>query len=403
MANDAANAARFAFVVGALQAIKEIKTSGKESFFVGQFRQYATHMADCYTKLSIFQLLPSFLMQFAAAGTIIGIALYFLVANLDVSRIIPVLIMYAVVGYRLMPSITKLATAISSLRQYHVVVQNVSLILDEPLESERLAGCVAATGSEVLPAIEFNNVAFSYEGTGHAQFKHLSFRIEPRTLVGIAGPSGAGKTTIVDLMLGLLEAQAGTIAIHGTDLKNISASELRKIFAYVPQSIYLIDGTIAENIAFGIPPEEVDREWIARVVELCHLEDFVGTRAEGLLARVGERGARLSGGQRQRIGIARALYEKPSILILDESTSSLDGISERAVIDTLVELKQEITVITVAHRKSLIQHCDRILLLDRGEIVNDGTFEAILEASPLFARLMSEMDGGGIECAGENN
>lgn len=392
MANDAANAVRFVFVVGALQAIKEIKTSGRENYFVEQFRQYAGRMADCYTKLSIFQLLPSFLTQFAAAAAIIGIALYYLIAGDEISTVMPTLIMYAVVGYRLMPSLTKLATAVSSLRQYHAVVQNVSQILDAPPQARQDMANEMLPQSDGLPAVEFRNIAFAYEGAEEAQFKSLSFQIAPRTLVGIAGPSGAGKTTIVDLMLGLLDAQGGDVFVEGAKLKTLSNDDLRKIFAYVPQSVYLVDGTIADNIAFGIPPEKIDWDRIREVVRLCHLEDFVGGKAEGLLSPVGERGARLSGGQRQRVGIARALYEKPSILILDESTSSLDGISEQAIVATLMELKQQITIITIAHRKSLIQHCDRIMLLDHGEIVGDGDFRKLMETSSLFAILMSEME-----------
>ncbi len=393
-ASDEASGARFVYVIGALQAIKEIKTSGRENFFVEQFRQHTERQAECYSKVSIIQLVPSFLAQFTAASIIIMLALYYLVRGIEITAIMPTLLMYSVVGYRLVPSLSKLAAAIANLRQSQVVVHNVSSILSEAVPTEPLAAHRHSPLNDALPAVEFRHVAFAYEGVEQALFRDLSFQIAPKTLVGLAGPSGAGKTTIVDIMLGLLSPHEGEVLLQGVPLHSLGNRELRKIFAYVPQSVYLTDGTIADNIAFGISHADIDWNRLREVVRLCHLEDFVGTKAEGLLAPVGERGARLSGGQRQRIGIARALYESPAILILDESTSSLDGISEQAIIATLMELKQSMTIVTIAHRKSLVQHCDRIILLNQASIAGDGSFKQLMESSPLFSMLMSEAEGG---------
>jgi ABC-type multidrug transport system fused ATPase/permease subunit len=180
--------------------------------------------------------------------------------------------------------------------------------------------------------------------------------------------------------------------INGKSFSTAAEAEWRAMFGYVPQSVYILDGTVAENIAFGIPAAEVDMAKLRRVVTSCHLDDFVGSQPEGLNAPVGERGSRLSGGQRQRLGIARALYRDPPILILDESTSSLDGLSEQAIIQTLLELKSSKTIIAIAHHDSLARYCDRIIVLDGGRIVGDGTYQYLAESSSLFASLMSEME-----------
>ncbi len=393
--SDEANASRFTFAISALQSIKEIKVSGKEKYFLGLFRQHAERMAYCYTRLSVIQLVPTFLMQFVAGGVVIGIAMYYLGSGRDIKTIMPTLIMYAVVGYRVMPSVTKLATAVAQLRQFKAVVSNVTTILSETGRNSQESS-PAHFVNGFGPAVEFRDIGFSYEEHGQKIIEDLSFQIRSCTLVGFVGPSGAGKTTVVDLMLGLLEPNCGEIVVGGRALhEELNGSELKKLFAYVPQAVYITDGTIADNIAFGISPDEVDWNRIREVVKLCHLEDFVGTRTEGLHAFVGERGARLSGGQRQRIGIARALYVNPSILILDESTNSLDGISEQAIIATLIELKKSMTIVVIAHRKSLVQHCDRVIMISSGKIAADGNFDYLMENSPVFTNLMSEFEGTG--------
>jgi ABC-type bacteriocin/lantibiotic exporter with double-glycine peptidase domain len=222
-------------------------------------------------------------------------------------------------------------------------------------------------------------------------FDHLRLNIGEKSFVCLVGTSGSGKTTLVDLLLALLPPLTGDILINGKSFHQMGEQSWRAMFGYVPQSIFIVDGTVAENIAFGEAPENVDLDWLHRVVALCHLEDFVDAQAEGLNAPVGERGSRLSGGQRQRLGIARALYRDPPILILDESTSSLDGISEKAIIQTLLELRKTKIVISIAHRDSLVRHCDRVILMDQGSVVADGSYAQLSGSSGLFLSLMAEL------------
>ena len=390
--NDEANSARFVFCGAALQSIKEIKTTGTEDFFAGLFRVHADEKARCVANVFMIQSLPPAITQFVAAGAVICLALYYIAAGAELSTIIPTLVMYAVVGYRLMPSIGKVAGALSQLRQYQPIIANISEVLDESIAVDAGAAARAVSATTPLALIEFQDVAFTYPGSERPTIDKLQLLIQSNSFICLVGKSGSGKTTIVDLLLGLLPPATGEILINGQPAREVSEKSWRAMFGYVPQSVYIVDGTIAENIAFGTPPENIDWDWLRRVVTLCHLEDFIGKQAEGLNAQVGERGSKLSGGQRQRLGIARALYRNPSILILDESTSSLDGISEQAIIRTLLELRKSKTVISIAHRGSTVKHCDRIILVDQGQIVADGEFEELSRSSPLFASLMSEME-----------
>ena len=235
-------------------------------------------------------------------------------------------------------------------------------------------------------------IAFKYPGAEHRLFDALDLTIGGGSFVCFVGKSGSGKTTMVDLLLGLLPADAGNILVNGKSMRDVRENEWRAIFGYVPQSVYILDGTIADNIAFGVPASEIDRERLQQVVSLCHLEDFVDAQPAGLNAPVGERGSRLSGGQRQRIGIARALFRDPPVLILDESTNSLDGLSEQAIIQTLLGLKKRKTIISIAHRGSLARYADRIVLIDQGRILANGTYDALTLSSPLFASMMAETE-----------
>lgn len=387
-ASDEANAARFSFVISSLQAIKEIKTFGKEGYFVGMFSLLAIRLSTLYSKVMLLQLLPSFLIQLISSSAVILLALYYIVSGVELAKIVPALIMYAVVGFRIMPSLTKLANAVTSLRQNQPIVGNVCSLLSESPGAHSQSVSVAPSITDV-PTIEFNKIGFRYNTHDLPILSNLTFKVDPRTLVGLVGPSGAGKTTISDLMLGLFSPNHGEILLNGTPLKSFDRQTLKKVFAYVHQSALILDASIAGNIAFGIPADEIDWGKIDRVVKLSHLDSIVEEKANRLNTQVGERGSKLSGGQRQRVGIARALYVEPLVLVLDESTNALDGVTESSVIDTLIELRKIMTVFVIAHSKSLMSRCDRILMIDNGAIVADGTFKGLMDNSLPFRTFMS--------------
>jgi ABC-type multidrug transport system fused ATPase/permease subunit len=283
--NDNANSARFAFCVSALQSIKEIKTSGKESFFSGLFRIHAQAQARSYASLFIIQLLPPAIVQFIAAGAVISMALYYIASGVELSTIVPTLVLYAVAGYRLMPSVGKLANALSQLRQFQPVIGNISRVLNSASHSSRADPAqVAEPAILQCESIEFRGIAFRYPSAEHRLFDGLDLTIGGGSFVCFVGKSGSGKTTMVDLLLGLLPADAGAVLVNGKSMHDVPEREWRAIFGYVPQSVYIVDGTIAENIAFGVPAAEVDPERLRQVVSLCHLEDFVEAQPAGLNA-----------------------------------------------------------------------------------------------------------------------
>jgi ABC-type multidrug transport system fused ATPase/permease subunit len=217
----------------------------------------------------------------------------------------------------------------------------------------------------------------------------VSLRIPARAAIGLVGTNGSGKTTLVDLIAGLLVPGSGRIEVDGTLLNDDHRAAWQTRIAYVPQNIFLLDTSIAANIALGVPREAVDRERLLMAAQLAQLDELIGTLPGGYDHGVGERGVRLSGGQRQRIGIARALYADASVLILDEATNALDGLSEQELVATIVRLRGRYTIILIAHRLSTVRACDEIFELDRGRLVGSGTYEALVRNSETFRRLAS--------------
>lgn len=389
--NDAANGDRFNFCIAALQSVKEIKAAGKEAFFGSMFCRHAEEFARCYASVNIVQTIPQSLIQFIATSAIICIAIYHISIGTSPAAIVPTLAMYAVVGYRLMPSFNRLSTALSQLQQFKPIIRNISTVLQRDASNTSEAIPIPA-GLTPVRTVELRRISFKYPKAEQPLFTDLQLLVAGCQFICIVGSSGAGKTTLVDLLLGLLPPDAGTLLVNGISMHQAGAQHWRSLFGYVPQAVYLTDGTIEENIAFGVASADVDHARLERIVVQCHLEDFISAHPDGLKAHVGERGGKLSGGQRQRLGIARALYRDPPILILDESTSSLDGISEAWIIETLKELKKNKLIISIAHRSSLVRSCDRVIYVNQGSVVADGSFQHLCATYPAFVALMSAME-----------
>jgi ABC-type multidrug transport system fused ATPase/permease subunit len=229
------------------------------------------------------------------------------------------------------------------------------------------------TGTEIQfsTSVCFENVSFKYSNAVGNANENLSFCIGKGEAVGIIGHSGAGKSTLVDILLGLLQPTAGAVLVDGLDIQNNLRSWQDHI-GYVPQTIYLVDDTLARNVAFGLPDDLVDHDAVARSIKAAQLDEFVATLPDGINTIVGERGVRLSGGQRQRIGIARALYNDPEILVLDEATSSLDTETEQGVMDAVKELLGTKTIVIIAHRTTTVSYCTKVYKMDKAQIVGSG-------------------------------
>ncbi|CAG0998600.1 partial Multidrug resistance ABC transporter ATP-binding/permease protein BmrA, partial [Rhodocyclaceae bacterium] len=236
--------------------------------------------------------------------------------------------------------------------------------------------------------VELNSVCFSYPESQALVLDHLTLKIEAGQAYGVVGPSGAGKSTLVDIVAGLLFPTSGTILIDGKPLDPAPSKAWQRQIGYVAQSPFLIDATISENIAFGVPANQVDTARLEQAIEAADLADLIRSLPEGLETPLGERGLRLSGGQRQRLAIARALYDDVRLLILDEATSSLDNISEHSVQEAVARLRGRVTTITIAHRLTTIRNCDRIFVLEAGSLVSSGTYAELLERSSLFQSMV---------------
>jgi ABC-type multidrug transport system fused ATPase/permease subunit len=303
----------------------------------------------------------------------------------SLGTILPLLAVYAFAGLRLLPAMQLVYQEVTAIRFNQPALVALHRDITEIRAREATVVEADPTPVPLRERLELIDVHFSYPLAERKALQGLTLSIPARTTVGIVGGTGAGKTTAVDLMLGLLTVQEGTLAVDG---KPITAKNMRAWqdnIGYVPQAIFLTDDTVAANIAFGIQPEQVDRAAVERAARIAELHDFVtGELPQGYDTLVGERGIRLSGGQRQRIGIARALYHDPDVLIMDEATSALDNLTEKAVMDAVHNLGHAKTIVLIAHRLTTVQACDTIFMLEHGRLIAQGSYDELLDSSRKF-------------------
>ena len=356
-----------------LSGIKAVKVHRAEEHFLSRFAKHSAVMAQMYARLPVFANSARYLVEPLAFGGLVLAVLLLAAKGRDFSDILPNLGVMALAGYRLLPSLQLLygqLTQISAMR--HAVDE----VYDEFVAAETEAPVLSVTGSEgrtpARPfhwndAITLREVSFRYSGTSRPALDGLSLTIAKNTSVGVIGPTGSGKSTLVDLLLGLYQPTAGEILIDGRPLTPALVPAWQASIGYVPQDIFLIDDTITRNIAFGLPDNEVDAARLREACDMAQILDVIEAELrDGFDTNVGERGVRLSGGQRQRIGLARALYHRPSLLILDEATSALDIATEAKLLEALRALAGKLTMVVAAHRLSAVANCDQ--LVDLGEV-----------------------------------
>ncbi|MBW3671360.1 MAG: ABC transporter ATP-binding protein/permease [Acidobacteria bacterium] len=386
------NRRRFQVAAEALTGIKDVKVLGRESAFLARFRQPSWRFCRATASNHVVSKLPRYALETIAFGGIVLIVLYSLQFSGDIQGILPVLSLYAFAGYRLMPAINDIFMSAVSIRFSRVALDGLHQDLTGDF-GEDSDSSVRARLEEPLPfhrQLALKDLSFTYAGAATPSINHLDLTVERRQVVGLVGETGSGKTTLVDIILGLLQPTEGVIQVDGEPLLGERVRRWRRSCGYVPQEIFLSDDSIRANIAFGIPSEKIEEEAVVRAARMAQIDDFIQALPEGYETVVGERGVRLSGGQRQRIGIARALYHDPQVLIMDEATSSLDGATEAAVMDMIHCLGQEKTLIVIAHRLSTVQTCEIIHLLENGRIVASGTYEELARTNRKF-RAMAGM------------
>lgn len=350
-----------------LGAVKETKILCKENYFLNQFIGAYNNYANSVQYYNVISQMPRFFIEALVTIGLLLLIVYKLMIGENVVQIVSLLGVLSLAAFRLMPSANRILNLSTTIRyQTPAFLSLKQDLIDADYLMNNHKNEINTGKIQFNEKIVIEGVEFYYPSNYKTILRKVSFTIPKGNFVGIIGSSGAGKTTFVDILLGLLEPTAGKITVDGVDIfSNIRSWQ--ENLAYVPQSIYLIDGTIKENIALGVAENEIDDDLINKVLYMAELYDFVYSQPDNINTNVGERGVKLSGGQRQRIGIARALYQQPEVLILDEATSALDNETEKSITDTILKLKGEITIIAIAHRTSTLEQCDFKVKFENGK------------------------------------
>jgi ABC-type multidrug transport system fused ATPase/permease subunit len=382
------NQGRFLVLLEAFGAIKEIKLSSIEEKYISRFGKNSYNFAKNQYLSGAISILPRYLLECVAFGGIIILILFLMSSGAKFDSVLPIISLYAFAGYRLIPSIQQIYSSISSIRFSMPALDalNQDLVLFN--NSEELY--TSKKKIDFKNKITLRNVNFYYPGTKKPAIENLNIEIPFNSKIGFVGKTGSGKTTTVDLILGLLEPHTGTILVDEEIINKKNRRYWCINIGYVPQQIYLSDSTILSNIAFGIDPKKIDKNRIEKVAKIACIHNFISTELpEKYNTVVGERGIKISGGQKQRIGIARALYHQPSVLIMDEATSALDNITEKNLINSLNNIGYKITIIKIAHRLSTVKNCSKIYLFDEGKVVEQGTYEELILKESKFKLMHS--------------
>jgi ATP-binding cassette subfamily C protein len=389
------NKMRFKTAGEALGGIKDIKITGREAFFYDRYLRHSREYSNLEAWSMLIRTIPRYFLEILAFGGVVTLVLYFISTAGNVNKVIPMVSFFTFAAYRLMPALQVVFAAFTRIRFSQTTVNR---IIEDLSEKSGFREQFLVYDKEPIKPMTFNaslqlkGVSFNYPNINKPVIHDLNLLIQHNTSIGLVGPTGAGKTTIVDIILGLLTPQKGEFSVDGVKIDENNILNWQKNLGYVPQHIYLSDDTIINNIAFGVPNEKIDRETVEYVARISNLHDFIISELpNGYETIVGERGIRLSGGECQRVGIARALYHDPEVLVLDEATSSLDGITESAVFEAVNNVAKLKTIIIIAHRLTTVKNCDIVYLIDKGKITAQGTYDELMSSSASF-RTMAKVN-----------
>lgn len=366
-------ASMYQWIAQAVTGIKEVKVTGKEQYFIDEYMKQGEGFIKAMERFCLFSNSPKLLIETVCIAGMVAYMLCMILAGKNVGDMLPVLGAFAVAAMRLMPSASRINNQLTQMAYCEPFFMNVSDNLVEDINEKNTDLSYAVDAKEKLPVtkeIALRDITYAYPNTEKLIFDHADLTIKVGSSVGIVGGSGAGKTTVVDIILGLLKLKSGTIYADGVNVMEHYREWLKNI-GYIPQMISLLDADIRKNVAFGVKEEEIDDEKLWYALKEAQLDEFVKSLPDGVYTGVGERGIRISGGQRQRIGIARALYNDPEVLILDEATSALDNDTEVAIMDSINRLHGRKTMIIIAHRLQTIEKCDEVYRVENGKITRD--------------------------------
>lgn len=358
----------FKWISQTVQGIKEVKITCKEQYFVEEYRKCGKGYVNAVQKYSLYNNVPKLLIETVCVGTMVGYMIVLMASGANTDNMLTVFSTLAAAAFVLLPCVNRINNQITSIAYFEPFFMGVTDDLQDEIDDSKVLMSFAAPAQPmpVKKEITLKGITYAYPGTDKLIFDKADFRVPIGKSVGIVGTSGAGKSTVVDILLGLLQVREGTICADGVDVKENYRGFLRNV-GYIPQMIFMLDDSIRHNIAFGVPEQDIQEDRIWEVLREAQLDEFVKALPEGLDTGIGERGIRLSGGQRQRIGIARALYNDPEVLILDEATSALDNDTEAAIMSSINRFQGKKTLLIIAHRLQTIENCDLVYRVENGK------------------------------------
>jgi len=369
---------RYQYLLQSFGGVKDIMLLGKARYFTNRFQHHNTASFNLNIKYATLQHIPRLWFEVVGVIGLVLLMVSLIYQGRPLEAIIPTLAIFVAAAFRIIPSLNRMVAAVQTIKYAE---PSINRLYDENLGFKDLEPEIVTRPLAFKDEIELKEVQFSYEGT-EGEFLKVNLNIPVGKTIGFIGKSGSGKSTSIDIILGLLKPVSGKVLVDGIDIHdNIRAWQNQ--IGYVPQTIYFLDDTLRNNIAFGLKPEQIDEEAVLEAVKMAQIEEFVQSLPEGLDTIIGENGVRISGGQRQRIGIARALYHKPTVLVLDEATSALDNATEDGIMNSIAALHGEKTILIVAHRLRTVAMCDQLFLMEKGKVVKTGSYAEVMEKDQL--------------------
>ena len=359
----------FKWISQTVQGVKEVKISCTEQYFVDEYQKCGQGYVNAVQRYSLYNNIPKLLIETVCVVTMMLYMIIQVASGMSTENMLTALSALAAAAFVLLPCVNRINNQINNIAYFEPFFMGVSDNLQDEISSDKVDMTFATEEVEKLPIkkeVELRDITYAYPGTDKLIFDHAGLKVPAGASVGIVGTTGAGKSTVVDILLGLLEPSAGEILADGQNVKDHYRNFLKNV-GYIPQMIFMLDDTIRRNVAFGVPDEKIDEERVWEVLREAQLDTFIKELPDGLDTTIGERGIRLSGGQRQRISIARALYHNPEVLILDEATSALDNDTEAAIMESINHFLGKKTLIIIAHRLQTIEKCDIVYRVENGK------------------------------------
>lgn len=380
---------RFRLMNEGFGGIKDVLLLNRSHDFIERFQNRGNAFARAQgTNIAISQV-PRYFIELIAFGAMISLVLVLVKLHSgNLGEVLPILAIYALAAFKLLPALQQIYSSLSQIKGNIAAFEAIREDLEQSFESQKTSNDTAvSTSVDLKKGIKLSDITFSYPSKDRPAVNGVTVAIPVNSVIGLVGSSGSGKSTLIDLLLGLLTPQQGSIYVDDVRITVDNKRAWQDLLGFVPQSIFLSEGSVAENIAFGIPAKDISLEQVNKALNLANLTELVEQLPEGINTKVGERGVQLSGGQRQRIGIARALYHEAEVLVFDEATSALDGITEKTVMDAIHEFSGQKTIIMIAHRLKTVEKCDLIYFMEQGKIIDCGTYQELVARNVKFKEM----------------